>query len=205
MAGPVREKPYYPHAERNQFLAQIVTTPFDDGVRFKMVESLPYVDPWGKLIVVPAGFVTDFASIPPLATIAGWVQVGSVLLFLLFSRLGLTGSACAAFTVLVAAWVVVMLANGLEHEGTWDAAAVVHDFLYATRARTFTQSNWILLKAMTAKGGGHTVLWKRWVIYGGVAVGGWLAWQDDARKAKDRFGPLALAGAATPGVGVVSK
>jgi hypothetical protein len=35
---------------------------------------------------------------------------------------------------------------------------------------------------MNAKGAPKTPLWKRWIIFGGVTLGGYLAWVDDGRK-----------------------
>lgn len=170
---------YIPLGNRNCFTTKLDVSPMDDGVRWKLNKSLVYVDDEGNLITVPAGFITDFASIPPLATIGGWVIIFAVFL----SRIcPLTGWGLFGFAL----W-VVMISDGMEHEGSWDAASCLHDWLYATRCRSFLKSNWILYRAMIAKGGGWTILWKRVVIFLGVELGGYVAWMDDKRKAQVRL------------------
>lgn len=169
-------KKYYPHAERNQFLTPLRVTPLADGVRWVLDADLVYVDPDGQLITVPAGFTTDFASIPPLATAGGWGVMAAVWLARWFPLAG--------WPLFCAAWWVILQADGFEHEGTWDAASCLHDWLYASRGRGFFAANRLLYVAMAARGGGRTAAWKRWVIWQAVNLGGWVAWRDDARKAR---------------------
>ena len=166
----------------NEFLTELDVTPLPDGVRWRLDSHLKYLDLNGRLIVVPAGFTTDFASIPTLATIGGAVELLGALAFFGADWLGWTWLMLPAGVLVAFSWLVVMLANGLEHEGTYDEASCLHDYLYATRIRTFQQANWILFKAMVARGGGHTVLWKRVVIWLAVALFGWFAWDSDARQ-----------------------
>jgi len=166
----------------NSFITELDVSPRPDGVNWVLKHPLRYIDPDGNYITIPAGFVTDFASIPPLSTIAGWVHFVALLGFLFVSQW---------FMLLMAfAWWVIMLADSFEHEGTWDHASALHDWLFATRLRSFTESNWLLFKAMRAHGGGRTALWKRIVIWLGVALGGWVAWQNDARKSANRVTDL---------------
>lgn len=100
----------------------------------------------GETITVPAGALTDLASIPRLAGVL------------------------------------------LPPDGPWAKAAVVHDFLYATRgtciAGTFTwrtrakpysraEADKVLREAMEVLG---VPAWKRAVIYAAVRVGGARGW-----------------------------
>ena len=140
--------------------------------------QMRYIDPWGKPITVPDKFVTDFASIPNLS------QIGLVF-FIIFGTLAQFFNPWLFLTLtLFPAW-VIWIAEDFLHEGTWDAQSCLHDYMYATRCRTFWQSNWILLVSMNATGAEKTPTWKRWVIFAGVTVGGYFAWVDDAKKRKD--------------------
>ncbi len=66
---------------RNVFLSDLDTRDRGNGKRM-LVSRLDYVDCDGKLIQVPVGFETDFASIPPLARMAAWVLLLSQVLAL---------------------------------------------------------------------------------------------------------------------------
>lgn len=46
------------------FLSRLIVTPLKDGRNWQLVEDLVYDSDAYGLIVVPAGFVTDFASTP---------------------------------------------------------------------------------------------------------------------------------------------
>ena len=173
----------------NTFTTSLDCSPLPDGVRWRLNAPLDYVDPQGQTIRAPAGFTTDFATIPNLSFLAG----------LLLGVCFLVGDLCpASFNVVfplgVFAWVIVLIAEQFLHEGTWDCPAALHDYLYATRCRTYWQSNWILFKAMGTRScsSGLTPMWKRVLIYGAVTVGGWWAWHDDARR-QNRVKPLAPA------------
>lgn len=55
------------------FLAPLVATPLDDGVHWRIVEPFAFESiVLDRIIVVPAGFVTDWASIPRIC----WTLVG---------------------------------------------------------------------------------------------------------------------------------
>lgn len=75
-------------------------------------------------------------------------------------------------------------------DGDYDAAAVVHDWLYTyaddlTRrighAVSRADADAVLLEAMTALG---VRPWKRRVIYAGVRIGGWLFWRRRRAQAR---------------------
>lgn len=64
--------------------------------------------------------------------------------------------------------------------GRYDAAAVVHDFLYQTGAIngvavTRSEADSCLNEAMAVLGVSR---WQRWPIYLGVRVGGWVVWNS---------------------------
>lgn len=63
--------------------------------------------------------------------------------------------------------------NILPPIGSYDKAAVLHDFLYQTNGVTRKQADDVLLEAMTVSG---TSKWVRWAIYSGVRIGGWVVW-----------------------------
>lgn len=73
----------------------------------------------------------------------------------------------------------------LPKVGKWDLAAVVHDYLYQTGGCTRTQADAVLREAMIVSGVAGR---RRFEIYWGVRLGGWVAWNkyraDDARKIK---------------------
>lgn len=57
--------------------------------------------------------------------------------------------------------------------GKYDAAAVLHDYLYQTGGVTRAEADATLNEAMGVSGVGR---WTRWTIYSGVRVGGWVVW-----------------------------
>ncbi|MEY2689723.1 MAG: hypothetical protein RL375_3922 [Pseudomonadota bacterium] len=81
---------------------------------------------------VPAGFETDFASIPRLF----WTLVG-------------------------------------HPAGRYAQAAVLHDYLYRTGAVPRREADRTFREAMDVLG---VPAWQRWVMWAGVRVGGWAAY-----------------------------
>ena len=65
--------------------------------------------------------------------------------------------------------------------GKYDAAAVVHDYLYQNNGVTRLVADDVLREAMGVLG---VPTWQVGVIYAGVRVGGWKPWND--YRAKDR-------------------
>lgn len=63
--------------------------------------------------------------------------------------------------------------NVLPPIGSYDAAAVVHDYLYLNNGVTRKQADDVLNEAM---GELEVAAWKRRLIYAGVLIGGWLPW-----------------------------
>jgi hypothetical protein len=65
----------------------------------------------------------------------------------------------------------------LPRVGRWDRAAVIHDYLYSIQTHPRHLCDAILREAMQADG----VDWRRWLIWAGVRVGGWLPWYRDGK------------------------
>lgn len=76
-----------------------------------------------------------------------------------------------------------LLWNVLPPIGKYDAAAVIHDYLYQrpkwttlnAKYLTRAQSDGVLREAMQILGVGA---FTRWVIYAGVRLGGWVPWNN---------------------------
>ena len=161
----------------NTFIELPKYDPQPDGVNWVSHGKMKYVDPWGALIIIQTGETSDFASIPNLSLLGLIALLVALAGVQWFPSLIIPFYFLAAFAI----WVIA-IAEQFLHEGTWDDASFLHDHLFRTRCRTFWQSNWILFVAMAAKGGAQTPLWKRCIIFVGVAVGGYFAWLDDARS-----------------------
>ena len=117
----------------SKFLTDLVIKEIKDGF-WEVQTSLDYKsDLLGKVIEVPTGFKTDFASIPRIPFI--------------YDVLG-----------------------DITHE-----PAVIHDYLYFIAITTRKMADDILLEAMKVQ---RIPLWKRWQIWAGVRIGGWVAWNQ---------------------------
>ena len=144
---------------------------------WKLSDVLKFRDSHGDVHVVPAGFVTDFASIPSLARIGAVIMLLGLLLCFLSLILG--GSIFAlGFAI---AWLDPLL-NG---DDNLDGPATVHDDGY-NRCRLGNSAwvmkfywDWVLFDAMRAVG---EPLWKCGLIWFNVSAFGWLAWYSDGRK-----------------------
>lgn len=103
----------------------------DDDGRFVLVQDFEYHGSRGCYFV-PAGFSTDFASIPRIL----WPIIG-------------------------------------PPYGRHSKAAVVHDWLYSTEHVTRARADRAFRDIMRECGVGFL---RRWVMWLGVRVGGWLSW-----------------------------
>lgn len=63
--------------------------------------------------------------------------------------------------------------NLFSPTGSYLGAAVIHDFLYATKPVSRKEADAIFLEAMKAAGVGFV---SRWIVYSAVRAGGWAAW-----------------------------
>lgn len=111
----------------------------DDGKTFTILQAFDYQigDDPERRIVVPAGFETDFASVPQLF------------------------------------W------NILPPWGIYGKAAVLHDWNYHRQEFNRKFCDDLLMESMTTLGVSG---WKRWAIYMGVRLGGWVAWNTHKRN-----------------------
>ena len=157
---------------RNIFLTTLETRDCGNGLRI-LTEPLKYVDPDGKLIIVPKGFTTDFASIPPLARFAAIVLMIAQSLALLISPWFYSLEAFAIFVILIAEW--------LENCST-DAIATVHDYIYKTRCRPRWKGDWILYTGMAARNAPKSGIIKSLFFLVNVRAFGWKPWRDDVKQ-----------------------
>lgn len=65
--------------------------------------------------------------------------------------------------------------NLVDPWGSASKAYLLHDWLYSTQERSRLVSDAILMEAMEVVG---VALWKRKLIYRGVRLGGWVAWEQ---------------------------
>ena len=107
-----------------------------DGRHRRLIEDWIVVV-HGQPTLIPAGFITDCASVPR----------------------GL--------------W------NILPPFGKYTKAAVLHDWLYQFGTFTRAEADWIFYEAMGTLG---VSWWKQGVMYAGVRVGAWSAWNQYQTK-----------------------
>jgi hypothetical protein len=125
-----------PNVMAQQPIRPVPLTPFGDGQHSVLMADLSYrIGETNFVIVVPAGFVTDFASTPR------------------------------------AIWAV------LPPFGTYQLAAVVHDFLYWDQGCTREQADALLRVAMAES---RVEPWKRDLIWDAVRRFGSPAWSNNA-------------------------
>ena len=70
----------------------------------------------------------------------------------------------------------------IPKSGKFNAAAVVHDYLYFSKLRTRQEADKIFLEAMECL---DVPLWKRRVMYRAVRMFGWIPWGKKEDKPKD--------------------
>ena len=131
---------------RDSFKTPLIVEVMPSGKKFRLFKQFTYN--WkgydgGVKIAVPVGFVTDFASIPPIAR-------------LIIPKLG-----------------------------KWNKPAVIHDYIYQNHNvdisphKSYIFNRWladrIFLDGLEDSG---VVKWKRYLMYWGVRLFGWLAWKE---------------------------
>lgn len=94
-------------------------------------------------------------------------------------------------------WISALLVEKWGKHGPW---AILHDFLYWTRARSRSEADRLYLDGMAASG---VSLAKRRTIWAALRVGGWWAWRNNAKRrsaGEDAFfrGPLPIPGEPVP-------
>ena len=159
----------------SHFITPLKVTPLADGKNWQVVETLKYEDKRGDIHVVPAGFVTDFASIPNIARIGGSVMfIGFILSHI---------TSLAFLLVLLGLW-LVWIADNFNCDDKLDAPATLHDNGY--KRPRFGKVSWVMkfywdalfYEAMKVNG---VHFWKRFTIWFAVASCGWMAWHTDGQ------------------------
>ena len=199
--------------DHGRFITPLEVTPLPDGVFWRVVHDLKFVDRRGDLHVVHAGFLTDFASIPPLAFISACL-LSVILPLLCVSAWMHWVAALEALGVITGfALFVLFIANSMNDDDRLDGPATLHDNGY-NRPR-LGKSSWklkfywdrllreallvTLISPPPEHGGGKFIhalrclktdlanaynLWKAWTIWFNVAAFGWIAWYNDGKKQK---------------------
>lgn len=121
-----------------RFITKLTVELQGDG-RWVLRRPLAYRSFLLGLVTVPAGFDTDFASVPRVPVVF-W----------------LTGD-------------------------TAKEAAVVHDWLYRTQKVTRKMADQVLAEAATC-GIPPEPRWRRWLLYAGVRLCGWVAWRRNRKS-----------------------
>lgn len=106
--------------------------------RRELLASLRFWSSRIGMIEIPAGFSTDFASVPRLP-------------------------------------IVFWLTGDSAHE-----ASVVHDWLYRTQEFPRRTADAVFLDAMSVSVP-PVVRWRRWAMWAGVRLLGWIAWRENRR------------------------
>lgn len=175
------------------FLDFICVQPQADGTNWLLARTLEYRDGQGTIRTTPAGFVTDFASIPPLSTLAGIVLCLVLPLFGWGCWKHLLWLIWACLPFLLFGLFVVLIAYSLNCDVRLDGPATQHDYGYRVKreqehyetamwsVRGKLAADFLFLEAMKASGVGR---WKRWVVFFNVFAFGWGAYHNDARLAR---------------------
>ena len=137
----------------SNFKTPLIVSPLPDGRRWKLHTKFTYdldYEGSGTSIVVPANFITDFASIPS----PFWSIIGS--------PWGRYGKAAIIHDYLY------------QNKTFWTGHHPVDSHLNWYARPTRKQVDLIFLQAMQALG---VALWRRKFMYWGVRLFGWLAWK----------------------------
>ncbi len=154
-----------PRGERNSFLTPLVVEVMPNGKRFRLFLPFTFAD-HGLKITVPAGFVTDLASIPASALLA------------LAAAAVVAGRYAGLDWLLWIGVAIVVLGALIPKLGRQNKAAVVHDYLYRIGLEAFRNprkfADRVFLRGMVAL---SVASWKRRLMYWGVRAFGWAAWR----------------------------
>ena len=162
-----------------RFLTPIVVIPLDDGINWRLEHDLVFQDSDGTMVIVPAGFITDFASIPSISKIGLGIAAAGYGLSQFTASLPhvhWVGHALAVF----GCW-CIWIADSLNRDDMLDAPATVHEVGYRVLRGSTSHWDGVLYRAMGAT---RRPMWKRLLIWGSVAAFGWSAWQGDAKMVK---------------------
>jgi len=136
----------------------------DGRQRWKLLEPLEYEVFPGHTLIVPAGFITDFASVPR------WIGVGSLPNWILRRIPRWTH------------YIGIPLWSIFPPSGEWNRAAVLHDYLYSIAVPWCSRwlADAIFRDAMHRLG---VPLWRRWCMWMAVRMFGSIsAWKSNGSK-----------------------
>ena len=152
-----------------QFQNLLVCHPLPGGKKWELDKTLVYIPLRFRSIEIPSEFVTDFASIPPLARMAGIVLMLDFILSQFWRFM---------YGVGFLAWLVVMVADEF-FDDRLDAPAVVHDWCYRTRLHNRRDSDAILFDACLAN---DVPGWKARMVWLNVRLFGWIRYYSYRRR-----------------------
>lgn len=128
---------------------------------FEVLEELAFNDPVHGLRIVPAGFVSNLASIRILREVCRWAALCAFAGWVL-------AWGWLAFALLLIAGVTLALYGMLAGYGM--RAAMLHDWLYTTGALSRSKCDGVFYRALTT--GDGTARWRAAVFWVGVRLGG---------------------------------
>ncbi|MEI8289575.1 MAG: hypothetical protein WCH99_08875 [Verrucomicrobiota bacterium] len=122
-----------------RFITSLITEQVDYAHWRVRTHALKFLDRRGDLHVVHVGFITDFATIPPLDFIAGLVLCFSVPFSIFFAWFHQLNYLLATGAVDLAGFFVVLTAHQFNDNELLDAPATIHDEGY----RRKRYGNWL--------------------------------------------------------------
>lgn len=161
------------------FVGALDVTPLPDAVRWKLHSDFIYTANSGSRIVIPAGFVTDFASIPPLN------KLGFALILLGRGISNISRVCWLGYLLVLLGLFAVWVADELRPWGEYGYAAILHDYLYNNLLYNRRRCDYLLLEGMKACG---TPKWKMFAIFTFVRLFGWIPWwRKSARRRSNPY------------------
>ncbi len=146
----------------NRFPAPLIVELQANGRTGALITGFAYIDPDYGRIEVPPGFKTDFASVKPVRNLALLMILGGLVLSLLLPWIGQLISSLGLFALVLYAAVV----------NYGQAAAVLHDYIYATKMLPRKAGDQVFLNALRSS---RNQRWRAALMWAGVRVGG--AWR----------------------------
>ncbi len=146
----------------------LAVTPLEDGKRWRLINSFSYRTRRGVQIGIPAGFVTDFASVPRLTD--PFVALAALFLTLI----GYTTGNDWCFGVGYFFTTILVLLAIFRKTGKHNKADAIHDWLYQGHKVSRRAADRIFKEAMEDL---NVKQWRVVLMYGAVRAFGWLAYR----------------------------
>jgi len=159
---------------RGKFLTPLLLTPLTDGKRWRVEGPFTYSLVGGGHVIVASNFITDLASIPPLA----WIGAPILMIGIIFIPL----IHILASILMAIGLAIVMLSPFFLPFGKYTEAAVLHDWLYRNHLFPRWMCDGLLLEAMEVS---KVPRWQRLIIYYNVRMFGWIAWSNEKRSLRN--------------------